>query len=87
MGCDLAVLIDAQQQVGIEAQCSTNGHSPYVDVVFPKMIDLRRLNVYKEVDFGRWYMFAAATSRSRMTRSARNVNVSGGAGSTCRTSP
>src|SRR5512141_2369156 len=53
MGCDLAVLIDAQQQVGIE-RVLDELEIPYVDVVFPKMIDLRRLNVYKEVDSGKW---------------------------------
>jgi hypothetical protein len=81
MGCDLAVLIDAQQQVGIE-RVLTDLQIPYVDVVFPKMVDLRRLNVYKEVDFGRWYMVRCGNVKITYEKETlRIVNVSGGAGS------
>ncbi len=81
LGCDLAVLIDAQQQVGIE-RVLNDLQIPYVDVVFPKMVDLRRLNVYKEVDFGRWMMVRCGNVKITYEKETLMiVNVSGGAGS------
>jgi hypothetical protein len=81
IGCDLALLIDAQQQVGIE-RVLADLEIPYIDVVFPKMIDLRRLNLYKEVDFGRWMMVRCGNVKITYDKATQViVNVSGGAGS------
>lgn len=81
IGCDLALLIDAQQQVGIE-RVLHDLEIPYIDIVFPKIIDLRRLNVYKEVDFGRWMMVRCGNVKITYDKATQIiVNVSGGAGS------
>lgn len=81
MGCDLGVLIDAQQQVGIERTLD-DLEIPYVEVIFPKMVDLRRLNIYKEVDFGRWMMVRCGNVKITYDKDTLViVNVSGGAGS------
>jgi len=81
LGCDLGVLIDAQQQVGIE-RILDDLEIPYVEIVFPKMIDLRRLNIYKEVDFGRWMMVRCGNVKITYDKESLTiVNVSGGAGS------
>ncbi len=81
MGCDLGLLIDAQQQVGIE-RILDDLEIPYIDIVFPEIIDLRRLNVYKEVDFGRWMMVRCGNVKITYDKETLViVNVSGGAGS------
>ena len=81
LGCDLGVLVDAQQQVGIE-RILDEAEIPYIDIVFPEVVDLRRLDVYKEVDFGRWMMVRCANVKITYDKETlRIVNVSGGAGS------
>jgi hypothetical protein len=81
MGCDLGVLIDAQQQVGVE-RIIQDLEIPYIDIVFPKIIDLRRLYLTKEVDFGRWMMVRCGNVKITYDKdSLVIVNVSGGAGS------
>ena len=81
LGCDLGLLIDAQQQVGIE-RILEDLEIPYIDVVFPEIVDLRRLNIYKEVDFGRWLMVRCGNVKITYDKeSLVIVNVSGGAGS------
>jgi len=81
LGCDLGVLIDAQQQVGIE-RILDELDIPYVQIVFPEMIDLRRLNIYKEVDFGQWMMVRCGNVKITYDKETFIiVNVSGGAGS------
>ena len=81
LGCDLGLLIDAQQQVGIE-RILDDLEIPYIDVVFPEIVDLRRLNIYKEVDFGQWMMVRCGNVKITYDKDTLViVNVSGGAGS------
>jgi hypothetical protein len=81
IGCDLALLIDAQQQVGVE-RIIQDLEIPYIDVVFPEIVDLRRLYLTKEVDFGRWMMVRCGNVKITYDKETQViVNVSGGAGS------
>jgi Putative Se/S carrier protein-like len=81
IGCDLALLIDAQQQVGVE-RIIHDLEIPYIDIVFPKIVDLRRLYLTKEVDFGRWMMVRCGNVKITYDKETLViVNVSGGAGS------
>ncbi len=80
-GCDLALLIDAQQQVGIE-RVLYDLEIPFIETIFPEMIDLRRLYLTKEVDFGRWMMVRCGNVKITFDKETQViVNVSGGAGS------
>jgi len=81
LGCDLALLIDAQQQVGVE-RIIEELEIPYIDVVFPEIVDLRRLYLTKEVDFGPWMMVRCGNVKITYDKASQTiVNVSGGAGS------
>jgi hypothetical protein len=81
IGCDLSLLIDAQQQVGIE-RVIQDLEIPYIDIVFPKIVDLRRLYLTKEVDFDQWMMVRCGNVKITYDKETQViVNVSGGAGS------
>ena len=77
-GCDLAILIDATLQVGIE-RALRDFAIPFIGVVFPKMIDLRPLDILREFDYGDWMMVRCGNMKVVFEmRSGMIVNVSGG---------
>lgn len=77
-GCDLAILIDATLQVGIE-RALREFAIPFVGVIFPKMIDLRPLDIVREFDYGDWMMVRCGNMKVVFDkRTGVIVNVSGG---------
>jgi len=78
VGCDLALLIDATVQVGIE-RALREFAIPFIGVIFPKMIDLRPLDVLKEFDYGNWLMVRCGNMKVIFDkRTGVIVNISGG---------
>jgi len=77
-GCDLAILIDATLQVGIERTLREFG-IPFMGVIFPEIVDLRPLDLLKEFDYGDWMMVRCGNMKVVFDKhTGIIVNVSGG---------